>query len=138
MWHKKVAITIGIAFSVFFLVFFIPETIDRLMGVHSPLERGITLRDVLLLGCGQFSLLAATVLAFWRPKIAGWWMLVGGATVAAILGNNALHDARPKRFLVSLLFSVTPMIIAGILLVIAGRKKGQQNATAEGSRYHRI
>ncbi len=123
MRPRTYGLAIGIFFGGFFLAFFIPETVAGLMGHHDPRYVGISARDIVLLACGHFSLIGATILAFWRQRAAAWWLLAGGLITTAVLVHDAWGDFTPLRFLPAWAFLCLPMFLVAWLFLFPEKKR---------------
>jgi hypothetical protein len=100
-------------------------------------------RALLFLVTGLMMLLPASVLAFWRPRLAGWW-LVGAATASAVAAVLLMHPLMPgsgtwspggdsvayftTKWSLALIvpFSV-PMLLLGLGFLVSGRAAGRED-----------
>ncbi len=113
------ALGIGIAFGLLFLVFAFGE------GFGEYFSGAIGLRDYVLLVCGPVSMILATAIAFKRERIGGWWLVIAGI-VSTVLFTFELFDVF-RMLLITLLVYPVPMVIAGFLFLLHDVKTSEDD-----------
>jgi len=116
---RYVALGIGIAFGLLFLVFAFGE------GFGEYFSGAIGLRDYVLLACGPVSMILATAIAFKFERIGGWWLVIAGI-ISTVLFTFELFDVF-RMLLITLLVYPVPMVIAGFLFLIHDVKTSEDD-----------